>query len=143
MDNIPFDLDRFTMAQTSAYPQALMELQHGQKQSHWMWFIFPQLSGLGLSQTAQHYAIKSLPEATAYLAHPVLGERLVACAKAVLRHRGRSARDILGAPDHLKLHSSMTLFGCVSPPNPVFNEVLDAFYGGHPDRRTLELLGIL
>ena len=107
-----------------------------------MWYIFPQIDGLAFSSTSKHYAIKSIEEAKAYLAHPVLGPRLLECAEAVLRVEGRSATDIFGSPDDLKLRSCATLFACVSPPDSVFDRLLDKYYRGERDRKTLRLLGI-
>jgi uncharacterized protein (DUF1810 family) len=136
------DLERFLAAQADGvHERALAELRAGRKTSHWMWFVFPQIAGLGSSPTAQHYAIGSLEEARAYLAHPVLGPRLVQCARAVLRHPERSAREIMGAPDDLKLRSSMTLFALADDTEPVFGEVLAAFFDGEPDARTTALVG--
>jgi uncharacterized protein (DUF1810 family) len=108
----------------------------------WMWFIFPQFEGLGHSETARFYAIKSLDEAQQYLNHPVLGARLTECSEIVLGFKGRSVEDIFGFPDHLKFSSCMTLFSCVADSDPVFNAVLDQFFEGKPDNRTLELLGM-
>ena len=136
-----FDLERFVAAQEGVYPQALAELQAGQKRSHWMWFVFPQLAGLGRSPTAIFYALASAEEARAYLAHPLLGPRLLACIDAVLRHRTSSAEAIFGAIDAMKLSSSMTLFEAVAAEPAPFAAVLDAFYGGARDAATLELLG--
>ena len=133
------DLDRFVAAQAGVYDQALAELTAGRKRTHWMWFIFPQIAGLGSSPAAQRYAIPSLDEARAYLAHPVLGPRLRECARALLAVDGRSARDILGHPDDLKLRSSMTLFARAADDPEVFQAVLDRYYDG-PDPRTLTLL---
>src|SRR3954468_12248130 len=113
------DLSRFVEAQRSTYEQALAELRSGRKRTHWMWYIFPQLAGLGRSATARRYAIESLEEARAYLEHPLLGPRLIACAAAVCEIEGRSAYEIFGSPDDLKLHSSATLFARVSPPRNV------------------------
>lgn len=138
----PFDLDRFVAAQARNFDQALAELRAGQKQSHWMWYVFPQIAGLGSSPTSRHYAIRGGDEATAYLAHPVLGPRLVACCEALLAlPPGTPAEHVLGWPDHLKLRSSATLFAQVSPPDSVFARVLDRYFGGEPDARTLQLLG--
>ncbi len=134
------NLDRFLDAQKDSYAAALRELRSGWKQGHWMWFIFPQLAGLGYSSTAQFYAIQSLDEAAAYLAHPVLGPRLIECCQALLLHPGRSARDMLGSPDDLKLRSCATLFAQVEPPHPIFEQILATFYSGRPDLRTMELL---
>ena len=135
-----YDLERFIQAQERIYGNVLAELKSGQKRSHWMWFIFPQIDGLGSSSTARLYAIKSIQEANAYLNHPVLGPRLVGCAEALLQCRGKSAAEIFGYPDDLKLRSSMSLFASVSSPDAVFARVLDQYFGGEPDPRTLELL---
>jgi len=132
-------LDRFVEAQDGAYDDALAELTTGRKRTHWMWFIFPQIAGLGSSPTAQFYAIASLDEAKAYLAHPVLGPRLRECARALLAVDGRSAHDIFGYPDDLKLRSSMTLFARAADDPAPFQAVLDRFYDG-PDPRTLALV---
>ena len=138
----PHGLQRFLDAQADTYDQALAELEQGRKQSHWMWFIFPQIAGLGRSGMARHYAFASRDEASAYLAHPLLGSRLDHCTAAMLRHAGRPARFILGYIDALKFHSSMTLFDAVGGASrPSFGKALAAFYGAHPDERTLELLG--
>jgi uncharacterized protein (DUF1810 family) len=138
----PYDLDRFIRAQEDEYDQALAEISAGRKRSHWMWYIFPQLDGLAFSSTSKYYAIKGLEEARAYLAHPVLGPRLVACAEAALAVEGRSATAIFGSPDDLKLRSSATLFSRVSKPGSVFHRLLDKYYRGQPDERTLRLLGV-
>ena len=135
----PFDLKRFIRAQERDYSQALSEIRQGQKRSHWMWYVFPQIDGLAMSSTAKLYAIKSLDEARAYLDHPVLGLRLRECAEAMLSIEGRSATEILGSPDDLKLRSSATLFASVSPPGSVFERVLAKFYEGRRDERTLAL----
>lgn len=136
-----FDLERFVEAQQRDYERALGELQQGHKRSHWIWYVFPQLRGLGHSEMAQHYGIADLAEARAYLAHPLLGPRLQECARALLTHSGRSARQILGTPDDLKLRSSMTLFHAADPAQPLYSEVLLAFYGGGVDLATLKRLG--
>lgn len=138
--NDPFDLARFVEAQQRDYQQALDELRAGAKRSHWMWYVFPQLRGLGRSEMAEHYGISGIDEARAYLAHPLLGPRLEDCARALLSHRGRSARQIMGSPDDLKLRSSMTLFQAVAPQQPLFAEVLQAFYDGEQDAATLQRL---
>jgi uncharacterized protein (DUF1810 family) len=138
----PFDLRRFVEAQQHCYEQALAEIRAGDKASHWMWFIFPQLDGLGSSPTARRYAIKSLAEAEAYLKHPVLGPRLQECAEAALAAQGRSAWAIFGSPDDLKLRSSATLFLLVSPPQSVFHRLVDKYFDGEPDGATLRLLGV-
>jgi uncharacterized protein (TIGR02452 family) len=142
MTSEPHSLDRFLTAQQDTYVAALQELRAGWKQGHWMWFIFPQIDGLGHSSTARFYAIKSLEEAAAYLAHPVLGSRLIECCEALLLHPDRSARDILGSPDDLKLRSCATLFAQIRPENPAFSRILDTFYPAGPDHRTIELLGL-
>ncbi len=138
----PYDLGRFLHAQQGDFERALAEIAGGRKRTHWMWYIFPQLDGLGFSPTAKHYAIKSLAEAKAYLAHPVLGPRLLQCAEAAARVEGRSATEIFGSPDDLKLRSCATLFACVSPPGSVFDRLLDKYYGGERDQKTLRLLGL-
>ncbi len=128
--NDPYDLDRFVQAQVGVYETALTEIQSGRKRSHWMWFIFPQFVGLGNSPTSRHYAIRSRGEARAYLAHPLLGARLCSCARAAVAVSGRSARDIFGSPDDVKLRSCATLFAETSPENPVFQELLDVYFAG-------------
>jgi len=135
-----FDLDRFVAAQAGVYAQALAELEAGAKRSHWMWFVFPQLAGLGRSPTAIFYAIGSADEARAYLAHPLLGARLRDCVAAILRHKDRSAEAIFGAVDAMKLKSSMTLFEAVASDPTPFAAVLDAFFAGARDAATLDLL---
>jgi uncharacterized protein (DUF1810 family) len=132
------DLARFVSAQQDVHEQALAELTAGSKRSHWMWFVFPQIAGLG--PTAQHYAIADLDEARAYLAHPVLGPRLAECARALLGVHGRTATQILGTPDDLKLRSSMTLFAHAAEDPAVFRAVLDRYYGGEDDPATLQRL---
>ena len=139
--NDPFDLQRFVDAQAQAYDRALAELRAGDKRSHWMWFVFPQVAGLGLSPMAQRYAISGLEEARAYLDHPLLGARLRASTDAVLAVEGRSAHQILGSPDDMKFRSSMTLFREAAPGEPRFREALARYYGGAADERTLALLG--
>ena len=136
----PLNLDRFLGAQTSVYGQALAELRSGRKRTHWMWFVFPQFKGLGQSATSRHFAIKSLEEARAYLNHPVLGSRLRECAEAVRAVEGQTASDIFGFPDDLKLRSSMTLFAAVAEPESVFERVLEKYFQGKHDERTLQLL---
>jgi uncharacterized protein (DUF1810 family) len=131
------DLDRFVTAQAAeVYDRALAELRRGRKTSHWMWFIFPQITGLGFSPTSQYYAIASLDEARAYLAHPVLGMRLRECARAVAAHEDSTPEQIFGGIDALKLHSSMTLFHLAAPDEPAFTEVLDQFFEGRLDSAT-------
>src|SRR3954451_5216121 len=134
-DTVSFDLERFVTAQAPVFATALAELQAGQKRSHWMWFIFPQLRGLGHSAMARHYGVGSLAEARAYLAHPLLGPRLVQCTQAVLAIEGRSLRTIFGSPDDLKFRSSMTLFSlAASEKDSVFRQALDRFCDGREDK---------
>ena len=140
--NDPHDLGRFVRAQEGVYPQALAEIRAGEKRSHWMWFTFPQYDGLGFSSTSKRYAIKSLAEAEAYLRHPVLGPRLVECAEAALGVEGRSAAEIFDSPDDMKLRSSATLFAQVSPPESVFHRLLEKYFDGEPDQKTLRLIGV-
>jgi len=139
----PFDLERFVLAQDAngTYHRALEELRNGFKQTHWMWFVFPQVAGLGQSPTSRKYAITSLAEAEAYLRHPVLGPRLVESANAVAAHTGLSAVRIFGGIDAQKLRSSMTLFLRAAPEEPAFQEVLDRYFDGSPDPATDRLLG--
>lgn len=136
----PWDLGRFVVAQDPIIDRALVELRAGRKRSHWMWFVFPQLRALGSSGTARRYGIASLDEAVAYLEHPILGPRLVECAATVLGLADRTAHEILGSPDDLKLRSSMTLFAVASPETATFGLVLEKYYGGAPDPLTLRLL---
>jgi uncharacterized protein (DUF1810 family) len=143
MPTDPFDLARFVDAQEDVYTYALGEIQHGEKRSHWMWFIFPQIAGLGSSPTAERYAIRSLDEAKAYLAHPVLGRRLIECAEAVLAVDDRSAEDIFGPIDALKLRSCATLFAAISPKGSVFERLLAKYFDAQPDGRTLQLAGLV
>lgn len=135
-----FDLKRFHDAQAPVYAQALKELRAGRKSSHWMWFIFPQLRGLGRSDTAQFYGISGSAEAVAYLADPVLGARLRECCNALLGHTGKRAETIFGELDALKLHSSLTLFSGASQGDPLFAAVLERYFNGEEDPKTLELL---
>jgi uncharacterized protein (DUF1810 family) len=137
---VPHDLNRFVVAQKNVYGGVLEELMRGRKTSHWMWFIFPQVAGLGRSETSRHFAIGSLDEARAYLDHPVLGARLRESAGAVLATRGRTAEEIFGPIDAVKLRSSMTLFQFAAPDEPVFGEVLDRYFGGVADAATETLL---
>jgi len=136
----PFDLSRFLAAQDPIYPGALSEIRSGRKRTHWMWFVFPQAIGLGTSHTAQHYAIRSMDEARAYLAHPTLGHRLRECTETLLRARGKSASEIFGHPDDVKLRSSMTLFASVAEEDSAFEEVLQRYFGGKPDPLTLQFI---
>jgi uncharacterized protein (DUF1810 family) len=138
----PYDLRRFVQAQAKDYAQALSEIRSGRKRSHWIWYIFPQIDGLAFSATSKHYAIKSIGEAQAYLAHPMLGPRLIECAEAALGIEGRSATEIFGSPDDLKLKSCATLFAAVSPEGSVFDRLLEKYYRNKRDGKTLRLLGI-
>jgi uncharacterized protein (DUF1810 family) len=138
----PFDLDRFLSAQAGVYDRALAEITRGRKDSHWMWFVFPQIDGLGFSATAKTYAIKSLDEARAYLAHPALGPRLVECAEAVLGVEGRTAEEIFGPVDTMKLRSSATLFAAVSSAGSVFHRLIEKYFRGEPDEKTRRLVGV-
>ncbi len=138
----PYDLARFVQAQEGVYEQALAEVRRGKKHSHWMWYIFPQFDGLGFSSTSRRYAIKSIAEAEAYLRHPLLGPRLRECAEAALGVEGRSAYEIFGTPDDLKLRSCATLFAAVSAPGSVFHQLLDKYFDGTPDSKTLRLLNL-
>jgi uncharacterized protein (DUF1810 family) len=137
----PHNLTRFVQAQEDDYEQALAEIRGGRKRSHWMWYIFPQFDGLGFSSMSRRYAIKSRAEAEAYLGHPVLGPRLIECAEAALGVEGRSAFEIFGSPDDVKLRSCATLFACVSPPESVFDRLLGEYFQGERDGQTLRLLG--
>ncbi len=130
------DLDRFLAPQAETYAMALSEIRRGRKESHWMWWIFPQLASLGRSGTAQAYGIADLAEAQAYLAHPVLGPRLVEVAGAMMTHAGQDAGEIMGAVDGMKLRSCATLFASTEGAPPEFRAILDGFYGGVPDPRT-------
>jgi len=134
----PYDLQRFVAAQDAGgtYRRAAAELRNGRKDSHWMWFVFPQVAGLGYSQASRTYAISSLAEARAYLAHPVLGPRLIECAAILTGLPDRTAEQIFGEVDALKLRSSMTLFMRAAPGEPVFRQVLDRYFGGEPDSAT-------
>jgi uncharacterized protein (DUF1810 family) len=139
-DADPFDLVRFLRAQQGMHEVAVRELRQGRKVGHWIWFEFPQVAGLGMSSMSREYAISGLDEARAYLAHPVLGARLLESCSALLAHSDRSATSILGSPDDMKVRSSATLFHRADPAEPAFRRVLEAFYGGIPDSRTDELL---
>ena len=139
----PYALGRFVAAQARNYDRALAELKAGRKQSHWMWYVFPQLAGLGSSATSQKYSIESLDEARAYLAHPTLGARLLECASATLAIEGRTARQIFSSPDDLKLRSCATLFAAVAGRDSVFQRLLDKYFDGVADAKTLRLLDAL
>jgi uncharacterized protein (DUF1810 family) len=138
----PFGLERFVAAQNSGgtYASAVAELSAGRKLGHWMWFVFPQVAGLGMSETSRRYAISSHEEARLYLAHPLLGARLVECARILTALSGRTAREIFGSVDELKLRSSMTLFARAAPGDALFQEVLDRYFAGSADERTDALL---
>jgi uncharacterized protein (DUF1810 family) len=138
-----FHLARFVEAQSMNYADALAELRAGRKTTHWMWYVFPQLRGLGLSDTALFFGLSGADEARAYLAHPVLGPRLLECAAALLAIADASAAEVLGSPDDLKLRSCATLFAHVSPPGSVFERILERYYEGVPDQRTTVMLGLL
>jgi uncharacterized protein (DUF1810 family) len=135
-----YDLNRFLIAQQSVYDRALAELKSGQKRTHWMWYIFPQIDGLGCSPTAKRYSIKSIEEARQYLNHPVLGKRLLECTEAVVVIKGGSLSEIFGYPDDLKFKSSMTLFEKIAGLGSVFSSALDMFCHGERDAATLRLL---
>jgi uncharacterized protein (DUF1810 family) len=137
MDN---SLKRFTDAQENSYALALSEIQQGRKKSHWMWYIFPQIAGLGFSETARYYAIKDLREAIGFLKHPVLGTRLINISRELLKLNTNDARQIFGSPDNLKLHSSMTLFSMLPDSDPVFQQVLEKYFNGVKDVKTLDLI---
>jgi uncharacterized protein (DUF1810 family) len=137
-----YELGRFLQAQADDYERALLEIRDGRKRTHWMWYIFPQFDGLAFSSTSKYYSIKSVEEARAYLGHPLLGPRLLECAEAVVGVQGRSASQIFGSPDDLKLRSCATLFACVSPPGSVFDRLLKKYYRGERDTKTLRLLDI-
>ncbi len=136
----PFNLQRFVDAQTPVYPRVVSELAAGRKETHWMWFVFPQITGLGLSPTSVFFAISSLDEAKAYMAYPILGPRLIECAGLVLAAKGRTAEEVFGAVDAAKFRSSMTLFSRAAPGDAVFAQCLDKYFGGGPDPATLERL---
>ncbi|WP_432573620.1 DUF1810 domain-containing protein [Kineococcus sp. SYSU DK005] len=137
----PFDLQRFVEAQEGTYERALAEIAAGRKTSHWMWWVFPQVAGLGSSPTSQRYAVSGLPEAQAYLAHPVLGQRLRECARVLLDLPGRDPVAVFGEVDAAKLRSSMTLFAATDPEEPTFDAVLEGFFGGERDGLTEDRLG--
>jgi uncharacterized protein (DUF1810 family) len=137
----PHYLQRFVDAQSGVFEQALAELKSGAKRSHWIWFVFPQIEGLGRSETARRYAIASRAQARAYLAHPLLGARLRECAQTVCALRGRSVHEVFGSPDDLKFRSSMTLFAEVAGDEGIFKEALRKYFDGRPDELTLKALG--
>jgi uncharacterized protein (DUF1810 family) len=135
-----YNLDRFTDAQDPVYKQVCAELRQGRKTSHWMWFVFPQIEGLGHSPTARHFAISSLAEARAYLTHPTLGPRLIECTKLVVWTTGLTIQQIFGYPDYLKFRSCMTLFAKAMPDNPIFVDALRKYFDGEGDNQTVSLL---
>jgi uncharacterized protein (DUF1810 family) len=145
MTSDPDNLERFVAVQDAGgmYASAVTELRAGQKVGHWMWFVFPQIAGLGTSPMSKRYAISSVDEARRYLAHPVLGPRLEECAGILVDLGPRSAREIFGPIDAMKLRSSMTLFACAAPENPLFNEVLQRYFDGNPDDATLTRLRVI
>jgi uncharacterized protein (DUF1810 family) len=136
----PYNLQRFVDAQEAVFAQVCAELRRGRKSSHWMWFIFPQIHGLGYSSMAQYYAISSLDEARAYLHHPILGPRLIECCRLVTLIQGLAIQEIFAYPDYLKFHSSMTLFAEAAPENQCFKAALEKYFEGVPDRSTVERL---
>ncbi|MGC9157515.1 MAG: DUF1810 domain-containing protein [Terracidiphilus sp.] len=138
--NDPFNLERFVRAQAAVFPDVLAELRAGRKRSHWIWYIFPQIKGLGRSPQSEFYGIGSVQEAVAYGRHTLLGPRLMQCTQLVIQVEGHLVEEILGSPDDLKFRSSMTLFACAVPDNPLFRQALDKYFAGRPDPRTLELL---
>jgi len=137
-----YNLQRFHKAQENTYQNALQEIRNGRKTGHWMWFIFPQLAGLGYSETAKFYAIQNIEEAEVYLQDKILAERLIAICKALLELKGKTVHDIFGSPDDLKLKSSMTLFSAANGADPVFQKVLDYYFEGRKDEKTLRMLGL-
>lgn len=136
----PYDLERFKTAQAPVYEAVLRELEQGRKRSHWMWFIFPQLDGLGRSETARYYALSGLDEARAYLADPVLGERLRACCALLAALPGHDPHAVFGAPDDMKFHSCLTLFAQAAPEVSIFAQCLHQYFSGLPDQATLAML---
>jgi uncharacterized protein (DUF1810 family) len=142
MRDDPHNLARFAQAQEGVYEMALAEVRRGRKQSHWMWYIFPQIAGLGFSEMSKEYSIQGRTEAEAYLNHPLLGPRLVEICEAVVGVEGRSANEIFGSPDDMKLRSCATLFAAVSRPGSVFERVIEKYFGSEPDSETFRLLGI-
>jgi uncharacterized protein (DUF1810 family) len=137
----PPPLDRFVQAQEHSYSQALLELRQGSKRSHWIWYVLPQLRGLGRSAMASEFGLRDREEAQAYIDHPISGPRLVECVTTILTHRGLGARRVLGDVDALKFRSCLTLFAEVAPQHGCFRQALAVFYGGQPDEMTLQLLG--
>ncbi|MCF0063303.1 DUF1810 domain-containing protein [Dyadobacter chenwenxiniae] len=134
------DLDKFLTAQEGDYAGALAEMKRGRKQGHWIWYIFPQITGLGMSSTSVYYAIADMEQANRYFQHPVLGRRLVEISNVILAVESKTANQIMGTPDDLKLRSSMTLFSMIENADPVFQEVLNKYFNGNPDQKTIEIL---
>ena len=137
-----YDLNRFISAQRGSYDEALREIRNGRKNGHWMWYIFPQLSGLGMSATSLYYGVRGIGEARAYMADPILGQRLIEISEALLDIETNDPRQVFWYPDDMKLRSCMTLFSVAAPDCPVFGQVLDKYFGGVPDGRTLSMLGV-
>ena len=137
------ELDRFLTAQSEDYDQALSEIRGGRKKTHWIWYIFPQVQGLGFSANSIYYSVRDLQEAAAYLKHPVLGPRLIEISRALLSLRSNNPTQVMGSPDDIKLRSSMTLFSMVSGTDPVFSEVLEKFFNGQKDEKTVAIVGRL
>ena len=135
-----YELNRFVAAQALHYSVALQELRQGKKESHWMWFIFPQVAGIGYSEISRHFAINSTSEASAYLMHPLLGQRLVECCEAVLAIESRTAHEIFGSPDDMKLHACATLFSYVSPTGNIFDRIIVKYFGGKKHMKTISLI---
>jgi uncharacterized protein (DUF1810 family) len=138
--NTSENLKRFIDAQENTYPDALMEIKNGKKKSHWMWYIFPQIYGLGSTEISKFYAIKDLREAQLYLQHPILGQRLIDISKALSEIKDKSAHEIFGSPDDLKLKSCMTLFSSLKNAHPIFQQIIDQFFDGKMDNKTLEII---
>jgi len=134
------NLQRFLDAQQRSYETALAEIRQGKKRSHWMWYIFPQIQGLGFSETSRYYAIKDIAEAIDYLDHPVLGNRLITISRSLMQLTNQTAYQVFGSPDDMKLHSCMTLFTSLPGADPVFRQVLDKYFAGQPDKKTLQIL---
>jgi uncharacterized protein (DUF1810 family) len=141
-NNDPHDLNRFVKAQEAVFENVLTELGNGQKRSHWMWFIFPQIEGLGYSEISRYYSIKSMQEAREYLNHPILGPRLLKCTETVLALKGKTASEIFGSPDDMKFKSSMTLFACATESDSLFAQTLEKYFDGERDKKTEFLLGL-
>lgn len=134
------DLSHFIQAQNPVYADVLDELAKGKKTSHWMWFIFPQLKGLGHSSMAEHYALENIEQAKSYLTHPILGKRIIECAQLLVQHPNKTALEIFGSPDHLKLHSSLTLFAVAAVGNSIFEVLLQQFFNSSFDHKTMQIL---